>query len=72
MLGLKSLRTAKRFFAGIEAMHMFKKGQTLQGEASVQKRLHPSTFLINYLRLGVLEISRIFIFSPDFIYEPYY
>ncbi len=30
MLGLKSLRTAKRIIAGIEAMHMIRKGQTLQ------------------------------------------
>jgi len=36
MLGLKSLRTAKRIIAGIEAMHMIKKGQTLQREKSVQ------------------------------------
>ncbi|MCY8234923.1 transposase, partial [Priestia endophytica] len=32
MLGLKSLRTAKRIIAGIEAMHMIKKGQTLQSD----------------------------------------
>ena len=38
MLGLKSLRTAKRIIAGIEAMHMIKKGQTLQRETSVQKQ----------------------------------
>jgi len=35
MLGLKSLRTAKRIIAGIEAMHMIKKGQILQRENSV-------------------------------------
>ncbi|MBD2813034.1 DDE-type integrase/transposase/recombinase, partial [Xenorhabdus sp. Vera] len=28
MLGLKSLHTAKKMIAGIEAMHMIKKGQT--------------------------------------------
>ncbi|XIG89051.1 IS6 family transposase (plasmid) [Priestia aryabhattai] len=33
MLGLKSFRTAKRIIAGIEAMHMIKKGQTLQRES---------------------------------------
>ena len=38
MLGLKSLRTAKRIIAGIEAMHMIKKGQTLQRENSVQNQ----------------------------------
>lgn len=38
MLGLKSLRTAKRIIAGIEAMHMIKKGQILQGEKSVQNQ----------------------------------
>lgn len=38
MLGLKSLRTAKRIIAGIEAMHMIKKGQTLQREKSVQNQ----------------------------------
>jgi len=38
MLGLKSLRTAKRIIAEIEAMHMIKKGQTLQGEKFVQNQ----------------------------------
>ena len=38
LLGLKSLRTAKRIIAGIEAMHMINKGQTLQGEKSVQNQ----------------------------------
>ncbi|MGN4437855.1 IS6 family transposase [Bacillus cereus group sp. MYBK69-2] len=38
MLGLKSLRTAKRIIARIEAMHMIKKGQTLQREKSVQNQ----------------------------------
>ncbi|CDN39502.1 unnamed protein product [Bacillus thuringiensis DB27] len=33
MLGLKSLRTATKMIAGIEAMHMSKKGQTLQGRS---------------------------------------
>ncbi|AQX56621.1 IS6 family transposase [Priestia flexa] len=40
MLGLKSFRTAKRIIAGIEAMHMIKKGQTLQGEKSVQSQVN--------------------------------
>lgn len=39
MLGLKSLRTAKQIIAGMEAMHMIKKGQTLQREKSVQNRI---------------------------------
>jgi transposase, IS6 family len=38
MLGLKSLRTAKRIISGIEAMHMIKKGQTLQRKNSVQNQ----------------------------------
>ena len=38
MLGLKSFRTVKRIIAGIEAMHMIKKGQTLQREKSVQNQ----------------------------------
>ncbi|MEK0224088.1 IS6 family transposase [Bacillus proteolyticus] len=38
MLGLNSLRTAKRIIAGIEAMHIIKKGQTLQREKSVQNQ----------------------------------
>ncbi|MBT2255917.1 IS6 family transposase [Priestia megaterium] len=38
MLGFKSLRTAKRIIAGIEAMHMTKKGQTFQEEKSVQNQ----------------------------------
>ncbi|MDA1669123.1 DDE-type integrase/transposase/recombinase, partial [Bacillus cereus] len=40
MLGLKSLRTATKIIAGIEAMHMIKKGQTLQGEKSVHKQMY--------------------------------
>lgn len=40
MLGLKSLRTATKMIAGIEAMHMIKKGQTLQGEKSIQKQMY--------------------------------
>ncbi|MGX5634053.1 IS6 family transposase [Bacillus thuringiensis] len=40
MLGLKSWRTATKMIAGIEAMHMIKKGQTLQGEKSVQKQIY--------------------------------
>ncbi|PEU74679.1 IS6 family transposase [Bacillus cereus] len=40
MLGLKSLQTAKKMIAGIEVMHIIKKGQTLQGEKSVQKQIH--------------------------------
>ncbi len=31
MLGLKSLQTATKIIAGLEAMHIIKKGQTLQG-----------------------------------------
>ena len=40
MLGLKSLQTARKMIAGIEAIHMVKKGQTLQGEKSVQRQIH--------------------------------
>ncbi|MDY7965752.1 DDE-type integrase/transposase/recombinase, partial [Bacillus thuringiensis] len=40
MLGLKSLHTATKMIAGIEAMHMIKKGQTLQGEKSVQRQIY--------------------------------
>ncbi|WP_140158386.1 DDE-type integrase/transposase/recombinase, partial [Bacillus thuringiensis] len=35
MLGFKSLRTATKMIAGIEAMYMVKKGQTFPGEKSV-------------------------------------
>ncbi|MED3329086.1 DDE-type integrase/transposase/recombinase, partial [Bacillus thuringiensis] len=45
MLGLKSLQTATKMIAGIEGMHMVKKGQTLQGEKSVQRQI----YLINKL-----------------------
>ncbi|MGH1232811.1 IS6 family transposase [Bacillus toyonensis] len=45
MLGLKSLQTATKMIAGLEAMHMIKKGQTLQGEKSVQRQI----YLINEL-----------------------
>ncbi len=40
MLGLKSLRTVTKIIVGIEAMYMIKKGQTLQGEKSVQKQMY--------------------------------
>ncbi len=40
MLGLKSLQTAKKVIAGIETMHIIKKGQTPQGEESVQKQIY--------------------------------
>ncbi|PEZ34285.1 IS6 family transposase [Bacillus thuringiensis] len=45
MLGLKSLQTATKIIAGIETMYMVKKGQTLQGEKSVQRQI----YLINKL-----------------------
>ncbi|MED2997363.1 DDE-type integrase/transposase/recombinase, partial [Bacillus tropicus] len=45
MLGLKSLQTATKMITGIEAMHIIKKGQTLQGEKSV----HRQKYLINDL-----------------------
>lgn len=37
MLGLKSFQSAKRVLAGLEAMRMIKKGQTLQGGGSLSK-----------------------------------
>lgn len=40
MLGLKSLQTATKMIAGIEVMHIIKKGQTLQGEKSVQRQIY--------------------------------
>ena len=40
MLGLKLFPTAIKMITGIEAMHMIKKGQTLQGEKSVQKQIY--------------------------------
>jgi len=40
ILGLKSWRTATKIIAEIEAMHMIKKGQTLQGKKSVQKQMY--------------------------------
>ncbi len=38
MLGLKSLRTATKMIAGIEAMHMVEKGQINLREKSVQNQ----------------------------------
>ncbi|WP_394852804.1 IS6 family transposase [Bacillus cereus] len=40
ILGLKSVLTATKMIAGIEVMHMIKKGQTLQGKKSVQKQIY--------------------------------
>ena len=40
MLGLKSLQTAIKMIAGIQSMHMIKKGQTLQVEKSVPKQIY--------------------------------
>ncbi|PEA06529.1 DDE-type integrase/transposase/recombinase, partial [Bacillus cereus] len=45
MLGLKSLQTATKMIVGIEVMHMVKKGQTPQGEKSIQRQI----YLINEL-----------------------
>lgn len=39
MLGFQSFQTATKTLAGIEAMHMIKKEQTLQGEKSVQNQI---------------------------------
>ncbi|MGG2065173.1 IS6 family transposase [Bacillus sp. S14(2024)] len=40
MLGLKSFQTAKQILAGVEAVHMMKKGQILQGEKSVRNQVN--------------------------------
>ncbi|PDY28017.1 DDE-type integrase/transposase/recombinase, partial [Bacillus thuringiensis] len=45
MLGLKSLQTATKMIAGIEVMHIIKKGQTSQKVKSVQKPIQ----IINHL-----------------------
>lgn len=45
MLGFQSLHTATKTLAGIEAMHMIRKGQTFHGGKSVQKQIQ----LINIL-----------------------
>lgn len=45
MLGFQSLQTESMTLVGIEAMHMIKKGQTLQGMKSVQNQIQ----LINTL-----------------------
>ncbi|MEH7219158.1 DDE-type integrase/transposase/recombinase, partial [Bacillus toyonensis] len=45
MLEFHSFRTASATLAGIESMHMIKKGQTLQGEKSVRNQIQ----LINNL-----------------------
>ena len=39
MLGLKSLRTAKRIIAGLEAMHIIKKGQLALRDKSVHNQV---------------------------------
>ena len=46
MLGLKSLRTAKRIIAGIEAMHMIKKDRFSKGRSPTKIKRNSS---INYL-----------------------
>lgn len=45
MLGFQSFHTATKTLAGIEAMHMIRKGQTFNGGKSVQKQIQ----LINIL-----------------------
>lgn len=55
MLRLKSLRTAKRIISGIEAMHMIKKGQTLQRENSVQNQ-----------KEFILQVFRLFTYGQGF------
>lgn len=39
MIGFQSFQTVTKTLAGIEAMHMIKKGQTLQGEKSAQSQI---------------------------------
>ena len=39
MLGFKSFRTAKSILAGVEAMHMIKKGQLILRDKSVQNEV---------------------------------
>lgn len=39
MLGFQSFQTETKKLAGIEVMHMIKKGQTLQGKKSVQNQI---------------------------------
>ena len=39
MLGLKSLQTATKMIAGLEAMHMIEKGKLSKGK-SVQKQVY--------------------------------
>lgn len=39
MLGLKSYQPAIKVIAGMEAMHIIKKGQTSQGAKSVPKQI---------------------------------
>lgn len=45
MLGFQSFHTATKTLAGIEAMHMIRKGQTFHGGRSVQSQIQ----LINIL-----------------------
>ncbi|OUB23735.1 IS6 family transposase [Bacillus thuringiensis serovar yunnanensis] len=45
MLGFQSIQTVSTTLAGIEAMHMIKKGQTFQGEKSIRNQIQ----LINNL-----------------------
>ncbi|PEO38323.1 DDE-type integrase/transposase/recombinase, partial [Bacillus toyonensis] len=47
MLGLESLQTAIKMIAGIEAMHMIKKGQTFKGAKSVPKQIYLINDLFN-------------------------
>lgn len=55
MLGLKSLQTAKKVIAGIEVMHMIKKGQTLQGEKFVQNHDLFGLIIYNSIPLGIFR-----------------
>lgn len=40
MLGVKSLQTATKMIARIEAIHIIKKEQTIQGEKSARKQMY--------------------------------
>ncbi len=70
MLGLKSLGSAKRIIAGIEAMHMIKKADSSKGEVCPKsKRIHPSTVWTSCLRPGVTRNLLLFYIFFKYLHQ---
>lgn len=70
MLGLKPVRTATKMIAGIEAMHMIKKGQTLRGQKFVQKQIYLINELLGFNSIKFNSTRNLLLFSYPTVFAP--